>query len=243
MDSISVTTWNTQWATPSSERGTWISAILAAAGAYVALVTEGVRELLPAGGSTVDAGDDWGYGPQHSRRKVIVWSRYPLKLNVAGVEGAARGRLTVATAETPAGPVRIVGVCIPWRDAHVSTGRGDAAPWSEHMDYLDRFEGLLAQLDDDMPTVIAGDFNQRILCGRQPIASRTGSTMSSLTGRSTQRDRSRTDRSGPLDRRRRQPRDGADRAHRCRCRGREVRVDTDRLTQESTPNRRPGSHH
>ncbi len=65
--------------------------------------------------------------------------------------------------------MRVVGVCIPWRDAHVSTGRGDAAPWSEHMDYLDRFEGLLAEFDDGMPTVIAGDFNERVPRGRQPV--------------------------------------------------------------------------
>ena len=169
MDSISATTWNTEWATPSSDRGRRISSILQAAGADIAVVTEGVRELLPATGSVVDAGDNWGYGPQHSRRKVIVWSRYPLRLDVAGDSGALRGRLAVATATTPNGPVRVVGVCIPWRDAHVSTGRGDAAPWSEHMDYLDRFEGLLAELDDGMPTVIAGDFNQRIPRVRQPI--------------------------------------------------------------------------
>ncbi|GJF08911.1 hypothetical protein NGTWS0302_33050 [Mycolicibacterium cyprinidarum] len=143
--------------------------ILQTAGADITVVTEGVRELLPATGSVVDAGGDWGYGSQHSRRKVLVWSRYPLNLDLVGVEGATRGRLAVATAETPVGPVRVVGVCIPWRDAHVNTGRGDAAPWSEHMDYLDRFEGLLAELNDDMPAIIAGDFNQRIPRVRQPI--------------------------------------------------------------------------
>lgn len=39
----------------------------------------------------------------------------------------------------------------------------------EHLDYLDRFEGLLTKLEGDVPTVIAGDFNQRIPRGRQPI--------------------------------------------------------------------------
>jgi hypothetical protein len=166
---VAVATWNAQWATPSSDRGPRISSILAAIDADVVVVTEGVRDLLPAIGSVVDAGGNWGYGPQPARRKVIVWSRYPLALDLIGVEGATSGRLAVATADTPAGPVRIVGVCIPWRDAHVSTGRGDATPWSEHMDYLDRLAGLLARFDDDIPTVIAGDYNQRIPRGRQPI--------------------------------------------------------------------------
>lgn len=167
--SISIATWNTEWATPGSERGRRISAVLQSAGADIVVVTEGARGLLPAGGSIVDAGDDWGYGPQPSRRKVIVWSRFPLTLDFVGSEGATRGRLAVTTVETPAGPVRVLGVCIPWRDAHVNTGRRDASPWSEHLDYLDRFEDLLAGLDGDVPTVIAGDFNQRIPRGRQPV--------------------------------------------------------------------------
>ena len=167
--SISVMTWNTEWATPSSDRGRRIASIVEAAGADIAVVTEGVRELLPSTGSVVDAGDNWGYGPEPARRKVIVWSRYPLTLDLIGTDGGTRGRLAVATAATPAGPLRILGVCIPWRDAHVNTGRGDASPWSEHMDYLDRLEVLLAELDHDVPTVIAGDFNQRIPRVRQPV--------------------------------------------------------------------------
>lgn len=166
---ISIAAWNTEWATPSTDRGRRIAAVLQSAGPDIAVVTEGVRDLLPAGGSVIDAGGDWGYGPQPSRRKVIVWSRFPLRLDFIGGEGATRGRLAVSTVETPAGPVRILGVCIPWRDAHVNTGRRDASPWSEHLDYLDRFGKLVADLDGDVPAVIAGDFNQRIPRGRQPL--------------------------------------------------------------------------
>jgi exonuclease III len=166
---ILVATWNTQWATNSTDRGLRIASRLETLGADVAVVTEGVRELLPSDGFIVDAGDNWGYGPQPSRRKVIVWSRFPLSCDAVGESGATRGRLAVATAQTPSGPLRIVGVCIPWRDAHVTTGRRDASPWSEHLEYLDQFTDLLAGLDDDVPTVIVGDFNQRIPRERQPI--------------------------------------------------------------------------
>lgn len=166
---ITAATWNTEWATPDTNRGPRISAGLAAADADVVVVTEGVRELLPAGGYAVDAGPDWGYGHKPSRRKVIVWSWFPLSLDFVGAEGATRGRLAAATASTPGGPVRIIGVCIPWRDAHVSTGRGDATSWSEHLDYLDQLEHLLSRLDQDVPTVIVGDFNQRIPRQRQPV--------------------------------------------------------------------------
>jgi hypothetical protein len=162
-------TWNVEWATPRSDRGTRVAAALAEAGADVIVVTEGVRGLLPSDGFVVDAGGDWGYGLKPSRRKVIVWSRFPLIRDFLGEGDATRGRLAVATAATPDGPLRIIGVCIPWQDAHVRSGRCDARPWSEHLDYLDRLETLLAGMNDDLPTVIAGDFNQRLPRGRQPI--------------------------------------------------------------------------
>ena len=112
--------------------------------------------------ATTTIGSPWGYATKPGRRKVIVWSRYPLTLDFIGDEGETRGRMVVATAALPGGPVRIVGVCIPWRDANVNTGRRDAQPWSEHLDYLDRLARLLPTLDPAIPTVIAGEFNQRI---------------------------------------------------------------------------------
>jgi endonuclease/exonuclease/phosphatase family metal-dependent hydrolase len=133
------------------------------------VVTEGTSDLLPANGQVLDAGSDWGYPLKPDRRKVIIWSRLPLTLETVGTEGPARGRLAVATALMLAGPVRIIGVCIPWRDAHVTTGRSNASPWSEHLEYLDQLENLLSMLDRSVPTIIAGDFNQRIPRVRQPI--------------------------------------------------------------------------
>ncbi len=65
--SISVATWNTQWATPSSDRGPRISSILENTQSDIVVVTEGVREHLPATGSVVDAGGNWGYGSQPER--------------------------------------------------------------------------------------------------------------------------------------------------------------------------------
>jgi hypothetical protein len=136
--------------------------------ADIIVVTEGVRALLPADGVALDAGSDWGYTSRADRRKVIVWSRLPLTLEAIGSAGAALGRLIVTAASTPAGTVRIIGVCIPWRDAHVKTGRSGASPWSEHMGYLDQLEDLFKTIDLSIPTIIAGDFNQRVPRVSQP---------------------------------------------------------------------------
>lgn len=60
-------------------------------------------------------------------------------------------------------------VCIPWASAHVSTGRRDATNWSQHLECCDQIEKLAAQFDPQIPTIVAGDFNQRIPRRRQPI--------------------------------------------------------------------------
>jgi len=180
---LNVATWNTQWATLRTDRGRRVKAKLSATEFDVIVVTEDTHDLLPSGGQVVDAGADWGYSPKPDRRKVIVWSRFPLLLESAASKGAALGRLAVATARTPEGPLRIIGVCIPWRDAHVSTGRSTATAWSEHMQYLDQLDELLDSLDGTVPTVIAGDFNQRIPRAQQPlrVADRLAKTLADWT--------------------------------------------------------------
>lgn len=167
---LTVATWNTRWATLRSRHGFRVAARLKATAADIFVVTEGARELLPSSGHLIDAGTDWGYRTTNpARRKVIVWSRFPLTVEVVGGPGATSGRLVVAAATTPDGPVRVIGVCIPWKDAHVTTGRRDATPWSEHLEYLDQLEALLFRLDLGVPTIIAGDFNQRIPRVLQPV--------------------------------------------------------------------------
>ncbi|OBI06466.1 hypothetical protein A5715_20140 [Mycolicibacter heraklionensis] len=167
---LTVATWNTGWATLSSQNGSRVAARLQATAADIIVVTEGVRDLLPSGGYVTDAGADWGYRlTSLARRKVLLWSRFPLTVDAVGGQGATSGRLVAATATTPGGPVRVIGVCIPWKDAHVSTGRHDATPWSEHLAYLDQLESLLFRLGGGVPTIIAGDFNQRIPRVRQPV--------------------------------------------------------------------------
>jgi endonuclease/exonuclease/phosphatase family metal-dependent hydrolase len=77
------------------------------------------------------------------------------------------GRFVAGSTDTPRGAVRFVGVCIPWRDAHVRTGRRDRQSWEDHLTYLQHLSPLLPP-DRSVPTVLLGDFNQRIPRVRQP---------------------------------------------------------------------------
>lgn len=59
--------------------------------------------------------------------------------------------------------IRIVGVCVPWFDAHVSTGNTNRKCWEDHIAYLRALGPILARYaEDDIPVCVLGDFNQRI---------------------------------------------------------------------------------
>ena len=60
-------------------------------------------------------------------------------------------------------------MCIPWSRAHVTTGRRDAAAWSEHLECLDQIEELIGTFDSTVPVIVAGDYNQKIPRAKQPI--------------------------------------------------------------------------
>jgi hypothetical protein len=163
-DGVAVGTWNLEWA-PRSRRAR-IAERLGALGLDVLCATEADAGVLPRGGHLVESEPDYGYPLVDGRRKVILWSRWPLEdPDSVGDEGLPPGRF--ATCRTPHGPLRLVGV--PWRDAHVRTGRRDRAPWQEHLAYLERLGPLLAARDDTLPTLVLGDVNQRVPRRSAPI--------------------------------------------------------------------------
>lgn len=161
-------TWNTQWAVPSTPLGNAVSGVLKDLGCNVMVLTEVLLGLLPTTGHRLDAETDWGYQlTQPDRRKVAIWSTAPWRdPDVIGHPELPGGRFVAATTDTPLGALRVVGVCIPWAGAHVTTGRCDRSQWGDHLRYLDGLRQLLG--DQPRPLVVAGDFNQRIPRDRQP---------------------------------------------------------------------------
>ena len=156
---VRVGTWNAEWAAPKSARANRIQPILDAPKCHVLCVTEGYAGLLPSGGYVIDGGADWGYPIVPGRREVLLWSERPWTTIERG-HGSMAGRFVAGVTETPIGELTICGVCIPWFDAHVRTGRRNRKRWDEHLDWLKRFEGL--SYATDSRTIVLGDFNQRI---------------------------------------------------------------------------------
>ena len=116
----------------------------------------------PSPGHVAHSMPDAGYGVDERRHKVSIWSRSPWhEIDRIGSADLPSGRFVAATTATSIGDLRIVGVCVPWKMAHVATGRRDRRPWQEHQDYVEALGEVLG-LQPDLPLVVAGDFNIRL---------------------------------------------------------------------------------
>lgn len=110
--------------------------------------------------------DGYGHDGSDGARAGLA-SRAPFAEVRDVLPGAPVGRFAARTVETQTGSVRIVVVCIPWFDAHVRTGRRDRKRWEEHEMFLEAFDAYIREAGS-VPTVIAGDFNQRLQGTFQP---------------------------------------------------------------------------
>jgi Endonuclease/Exonuclease/phosphatase family len=157
-----IATWNLEWAVPGAKVEKRILTILESLDADVLVLTEASIETVPGFGYVVSPTDSWGYPPRHqSFRKVLMWSKQPWEgVRSSGPASMPPGRFVSGKTMTELGPIEVVGVCIPWKDAHVRTGDKNRMPWQDHQLYLRALRNEFNQMDG--PVVIAGDFNQRI---------------------------------------------------------------------------------
>lgn len=165
---IRVATWNLEWATPRSRRGRTISDHLRALDADVLCLTEAHVGNFPEGYQVIEADADYGYPIKFGRRKVLIGSKWEWgEVDNFGHSELPGGRFVAGNTETPIGILRAIGVCIPWRDAHVRTGRKDGTPWSEHAQYLSGLNAIIREASQQ--AMVLGDFNQRLPRRRQPL--------------------------------------------------------------------------
>ena len=160
-------TWNTEWATAASARGKRIKKLVNDVDPDLLCFTEATLSMIPSGGYVIKSGPDYGYPNKGSRRKVLLWSKQPWQeVDTLGSSALPNGRFAAGITQG----IRFAGVCIPWRDAHVRTGRKDRTHWEDHLQYLDALTPLVAAYcAADIPVCVTGDFNQRIPRSRQPL--------------------------------------------------------------------------
>ena len=154
--SVKISCWNSDWATPSSKRGKFF---IEQFDSDIICLTEGYENLLPKDGYTISSHEDYGYKTKNGRRKVILWSKDKwTDIDQVGSNKIPSGRFISGITNG----IRIIGICIPWRFAHVSSGRKDRKPWEDHLSFIQNLSF------SNQKTIILGDFNQNIPKKNQP---------------------------------------------------------------------------
>ncbi|RWP38535.1 MAG: endonuclease/exonuclease/phosphatase family protein [Mesorhizobium sp.] len=166
---MKVLCWNAQWHRASSPQGAVLRDRLLAAKAEIVCCPEAHKDFLPDEWHGIFSRPDTGYAIKPGRRKVTLWSQQPWDaIDDLGSADLPPGRFVRATTNTSLGPVHVIGVCVPWPDAHVSDGRQDRQRWEDHILYLRALQPILKAVEQDTPTVLIGDFNQSMPRRRAP---------------------------------------------------------------------------
>lgn len=164
-----VGTWNLEWARPGNARHDRAVRHLGRLDADVIVTTEDSLHDWAEYPHRIDGGPDWGYPIRGQRRKVIAWSRTPWSLVGHLDAPSTRGRFVQGTTTLDGMTYRVLGVCIPWREAHVRSGRADRDGWAEHIDFCEALGPAISESVSAGRTIVAGDFNQRLPRSRQPL--------------------------------------------------------------------------
>lgn len=162
--SLSIITWNVEWATPRSPRTPHLLNRIDRHAPDVICLTETHHDLLSQPGHSIWSRPDYGYPIKKGRRKVMLWSRQPWrKVDDLGIDTLPPGRFVSGVTRTRLGAITAIGICIPWFGSRTEAWRGNARkkPWEDHESYLNGLPLVLERLPHERLIVI-GDFNQII---------------------------------------------------------------------------------
>ncbi|WP_338501536.1 endonuclease/exonuclease/phosphatase family protein [Sphingomonas kaistensis] len=164
---LQVVTFNCEWRRTRSADAALIRERCLADGPDVICLTETHSGFMEGVGHEVLASPITSYPANSTRRKVLLWSKRPwTEVDAAGPPGIPPGRFVAATTDTPLGPIRFVGVVIPYRFAGVRTGVPKRTDWELHLEYLAALEEVAKVAAER--SVVVGDFNQRVPAKYQP---------------------------------------------------------------------------
>jgi hypothetical protein len=132
-------------------------------------LTEGHGDFLESD-HTITSEADYGYPLRPARRKVLLWSRSPWKqVDTKGWDTLPSGCFVAGTTATPIGSLRFLGVCVPWDEAHVTSGRRDRKKWEDHTAYLHGLANIVICEEHGERMVVLGDYNQQVPRKREPV--------------------------------------------------------------------------
>lgn len=160
-----VVNWNFERRGPNSRQAATMMDRIATERPDVVCLTEaheGSTTVL--GGHEISArGATWSFTRRESERLVVLWSSQPWReVDAAGNEGTATGGYVSGVADTPHGPMRVIGICAPHHAASQVGAAEKARMWSEQIAFWDGLAKVLSARDRRTPTILLGDFNQYV---------------------------------------------------------------------------------
>jgi endonuclease/exonuclease/phosphatase family metal-dependent hydrolase len=159
--------WNVEWVQPRTSKGTTLLTRIFNQNPDLICLTEGYTGFLPDSGYEITSAADYGYSAPEGRRKVLLWSKTPWQnVDQIGQAQLPPGRFVRAETETAIGRLTVIGVCIPWADAHVRSGQKNRQRWEDHLQYLTHLDRILGR--EQGPVIVVGDYNQRVPKFRSP---------------------------------------------------------------------------
>jgi hypothetical protein len=160
---VRIVAWNMEGSVVGDARATALLARIEAAAPDVAVLLDAPRAALSGwpGAALVDPGARWR-GDKPDGCKVVVWSRTGWRDVRLWPELSALGGAVSGVVDADIGPVRILAVCTPYNMAWPEAAEQRPARWSLHVTYLAALKEAIASLDDDLPLVLVGEFNQSV---------------------------------------------------------------------------------
>jgi endonuclease/exonuclease/phosphatase family metal-dependent hydrolase len=157
-----VLTWNFERKPPASwQAGIMVDRIAALQPDIVCLTEAYDRSLEALGGSALSTeGVVWS-ASRPGERKVVLWSRRPwLAVDEVDEAATSAGACLSVLADTESGPVRVIGVCLPYHFASPVGLSPKARPWAQQIRFLEGLGIVLRSFRDSYPTIVLGDYNQ-----------------------------------------------------------------------------------
>ena len=155
---------NTEWATGKKKK--LLNEIIFDYSPDIVCATEVKKDFFLKEGNIIFSESNYGYNTV-DKYKVSLWSKKPWTAINETLPHAPSGRFLSACTEADSALINIIGVCIPWKSAHVSTGMKNKKIWEDHVAYIDALNEYLAS-DTHSKQIVCGDMNQRIPIAKQP---------------------------------------------------------------------------
>ena len=157
--------WNIKRRAPQSRQARMLIERAVAQRPDVICLTEAYEAstAMLGGHEIADRGATWAFDRRDGERLVALWSPSPWRgVEATGNADTMTGGCISGVTDTPAGAMRVIGICAPHHAASQVGAPEKARQWTEQVAFWTGLAKLITARDRSIPTVLLGDFNQYV---------------------------------------------------------------------------------